>query len=179
MIWIGSKTQVPIHGYPLPSVRRSNRPSKQHPAIPRPSEKLERCSVRSGLAVERGGALDGSLGPPACAATNPLCRTVLVLGEFADVDIWFLLSSFGTGVLSADGKAVADKKVPHTIPFLMAIDETFDGGIDLSTPVDDKDYQVPFRFTGKLSNVTIKLGSEQITDADREQMQKRFVQTAN
>jgi len=104
---------------------------------------------------------------------------VLVLGEFADVDIWFLLSSFGTGVLNADGKAVADKKVPHTIPFLMAIDETFDVGIDLSTPVDDKDYQVPFRFTGKLSNVTIKLGSEQITDADREQMQKRFVQTAN
>jgi hypothetical protein len=26
------------------------------------------------------------------------------------------------------------------------------------TPVDDSDYQVPFRFTGKLAKVTIKLG---------------------
>jgi hypothetical protein len=85
----------------------------------------------------------------------------------------------GTGVLSVDGKAVANKKVPHTIPFLMTIDETFDVGIDLRTPVDDKDYQVPFRFTGKLSNVTLKLGNAQITDADREQLQKRFVRTAN
>ena len=38
--------------------------------------------------VEKRG-LDGSLGPPACAAANPLCRTVLVLGAFAVVDIWF------------------------------------------------------------------------------------------
>ena len=85
----------------------------------------------------------------------------------------------GTGVLNVDGKAVANKTVPHTIPFLMTIDETFDVGIDLRTPVDDKDYQVPFRFTGKLSNVTIKLGPEQITDADREQIEKHLVRTPN
>ena len=85
----------------------------------------------------------------------------------------------GTGVLSVDGKAVANRKIPHTIPFIMTMDETFDVGIDSRTPVDDKDYQVPFRFTGKLSNVTIKLGPEQITDADREQIQKHFVRTAN
>ena len=34
----------------------------------------------------------------------------------------------GTGVLKVDGKEVADKKIPHTIPFLMTIDETFDVG---------------------------------------------------
>ncbi len=58
----------------------------------------------------------------------------------------------------------------------MNLDETFDVGIDLRTPVDDKDYQVPFRFTGKLNNLTIKLGHEQLTDADREQTQKHLVQ---
>ena len=44
----------------------------------------------------------------------------------------------------------------------MTIDETFDVGIDLRTPVDDRDYQVPFRFTGKLGKLTIKLEPEQI-----------------
>jgi arylsulfatase len=65
----------------------------------------------------------------------------------------------GTGVLSVDGKKVATKTMDHTIPFIMTIDETFDVGMDLRTPVDDKDYQVPFPFTGKLNDLTIKLGS--------------------
>src|SRR5262245_18743880 len=85
----------------------------------------------------------------------------------------------GTGVLSVDGKPVANQKIPHTIPFLMTIDETFDVGSDLRTPVDDKDYQVPFRFTGKLDNVTIKLGPEQITDTDREQLEKQVARAKN
>ena len=37
----------------------------------------------------------------------------------------------GTGVLKVDGKEVANQKIPHTIPFLLTIDETFDVG---STP---------------------------------------------
>jgi len=68
----------------------------------------------------------------------------------------------GTGILSVDGKPVANTKVAHTIPFLMTIDETFDVGIDLRTPVDDGDYQVPFPFTGTLSKLTVKLGPEQL-----------------
>ena len=36
----------------------------------------------------------------------------------------------------------------------MTIDETFDVGVDTRTPVDDKDYQVPFRFTGTLDKLT-------------------------
>jgi len=57
--------------------------------------------------------------------------------------------------LKVDGKDIASKQVPHTIPFMMAIDETFDVSIDTRTPVDDKDYQVPFRFTGKLDKLTL------------------------
>ncbi|MGA9479204.1 MAG: hypothetical protein WBV21_15620, partial [Desulfobacterales bacterium] len=63
----------------------------------------------------------------------------------------------GTGVLSVDGKEVAKQKIPHTIPALLTIDESFDVGVDTRTGVDDKDYQVPFRFTGKLGKVKIKL----------------------
>ena len=72
----------------------------------------------------------------------------------------------GTGVLRVDDKEVANKKVPHTIPFLIAIDETFDVGVDTRTGVDDNDYQVPFRFTGKLAKLTFKLGPTQLTSAD-------------
>jgi hypothetical protein len=38
-------------------------------------------------------------------------------------------------------------------------DESFDVGIDTRSSVNDKDYQVPFRFTGKLAKVTFKLGA--------------------
>ncbi len=73
----------------------------------------------------------------------------------------------GTGVLSVDGKQVATQTIPHTIPFLMSIDETFDVGVDTRTPVDDKDYQVPFRFTGKLDKLTFKLGPEELMPEDQ------------
>jgi arylsulfatase len=76
----------------------------------------------------------------------------------------------GEGVLSVDGKQVASKAIPHTIPFLMSIDETFDVGVDTRTPVDDKDYQVPFRFTGKLTKLTVSLKPEPLSAED----QKRF-----
>jgi arylsulfatase A-like enzyme len=72
----------------------------------------------------------------------------------------------GTGVLKVDDKEVANKKIPHTIPFFMALDETFDVGVDTRTPVDDNDYQVPFRFSGKLAKLTIKLGPTQLTSED-------------
>jgi hypothetical protein len=63
----------------------------------------------------------------------------------------------GTGVLSVDGKEVARKTIPHTIPFVETIDETFDVGVDTRTGVDDNDYQPPFRFTGKIDQLTVKL----------------------
>ena len=72
-----------------------------------------------------------------------------------------------TGVLKVDGKEVEAKKIPRTIAFTMALDETFDVGADTRTGVNPDDYQVPFRFTGKLIKVTIKPGPEQWTAADR------------
>jgi len=68
----------------------------------------------------------------------------------------------GTGVLKVDGNEVANQKIPHTVPIIMPWDETFDVGVDTRTGVEDKDYQVPFRFTGKIAKLTIKLGPEQL-----------------
>ena len=36
----------------------------------------------------------------------------------------------GTGVMSVDGKEVARKAIPHTVPALFTIDETFDVGVE-------------------------------------------------
>ena len=83
----------------------------------------------------------------------------------------------GTGVLSVDGKEVARKTIPHTIPALMTIDETFDVGVDTRTGVDDRDYQSPFRFTGKLNKVTIKLVPPKMT-AEEEDLQERTREAA-
>jgi arylsulfatase len=63
----------------------------------------------------------------------------------------------GTGVLTVDGKEVANQKIPHTIPFLMTLGETLDVGSDTRTSVDEDDYQVPFAFTGKLDKVSVRL----------------------
>ncbi len=77
----------------------------------------------------------------------------------------------GTGVLKVDGKQVATRQIPHTIPFLMTLGETFDVGVDTRTPVDDKDYQVPFRFTGKIARLTYQLGPEQWAQEDHQAIQ--------
>ena len=73
----------------------------------------------------------------------------------------------GNGVLSVDGRQVDSKTIPHTTPFLMAIDETFDVGVDTRTPVDDRDYQVPFRFTGKINKLTCNLGATQLSEVEK------------
>jgi arylsulfatase len=78
----------------------------------------------------------------------------------------------GTGVLKVDDKEVANKKVPHTIPALMTIDETFDVGVDTRTSVDDKDYQVPFRFTGKLDKLTLKIDRPKLSPEDIEKLKQ-------
>jgi arylsulfatase len=80
----------------------------------------------------------------------------------------------GTGVLRVDDRDVVTRKVPHTIPFLMAIDETFDVGVDTRTPVDDKDYQVPFRFTGRLDKLTFKLGPTQLSSDDHQNIRRNL-----
>jgi arylsulfatase len=62
----------------------------------------------------------------------------------------------GTGTLSVDGEQVAQGRIERTIPIRITLDETLDVGEDTGTPVS-RDYDVPFRFTGELQQVTIEL----------------------
>ena len=85
----------------------------------------------------------------------------------------------GTGALSVDGKEVARKTIPHTSPFLMTIDETFDVGVDTRTGVDDSDYQPPFRFTGKLDKLTIKLEEPKRTAEQQKMIDQKTQEARN
>ena len=54
----------------------------------------------------------------------------------------------------------------RTIPFILAWDENLDIGSDTGTPVDDRDYQVPFKFNGKLAKLHLSLDRPRLTPAD-------------
>jgi arylsulfatase A-like enzyme len=81
----------------------------------------------------------------------------------------------GSGVLRVDGKVVAEEKQANSITFLQVADETFDVGLDTRTGVNDKDYQVPFAFNGKIDNLTVKLGPMQLTAADEMKVREATV----
>jgi arylsulfatase A-like enzyme len=73
----------------------------------------------------------------------------------------------GTGVLKVDGQVVATRKIAHTVAFLWPRDEGFDVGVDTRTSVEEKDYQVPFAFNGKINKLTFNLEHEQLLAADQ------------
>jgi arylsulfatase len=81
------------------------------------------------------------------------------------------LGKGGTGVFSIDSKVLSRQKMEHTIPFMMALDESLDIGIDTRTPVDDS-YQLPFKFSGTINKVTYKIGPEQLAAEDHGVMKK-------
>jgi arylsulfatase A-like enzyme len=78
----------------------------------------------------------------------------------------------GTGVLKVDGQVVATLRMERTLPLTLQWDETFDVGADTGTPVDDKDYQVPFKFTGKLNKLTIAVDRPKLTAEDERRLEE-------
>lgn len=58
--------------------------------------------------------------------------------------------------LRVDGKKMAKGHIEKTIPNRVSLEETFDIGEDTGTPVSE-DYKVPFKFTGEIEKVVIKL----------------------
>jgi len=72
----------------------------------------------------------------------------------------------GTGTLKVDGKVVATKTMAKTLPMILQWDESFDVGSDTLTGVNDADYQPPFRFTGKLNQLTLKLDRPTLSASD-------------
>jgi arylsulfatase A-like enzyme len=82
------------------------------------------------------------------------------------------IAKSGTGVLKVDGNEVRSLSMPKTIPFLLPADETFDVGVDTRTGVNDQDYQVPFRFNGKIDKLTFNLGPTQLAAEDQKKVQE-------
>jgi len=78
----------------------------------------------------------------------------------------------GTGVLKVDGKEVARQTVENTIPLIMQWDENFDIGADSGTAVAPKDYQVPFKFTGKLDKLTLTIDRPKLSPQDIERLKE-------
>ena len=78
----------------------------------------------------------------------------------------------GTGVLKVDGQEVARQTMEHTIPLIMQWDENFDIGADTGTPVDDRDYQVPFKFTGTLDKLMLSIDRPQLSPADIQKLKE-------
>jgi arylsulfatase len=60
----------------------------------------------------------------------------------------------------------------HTVPLILQWDETFDIGEDTGTPVDDRDYQVPFTFTGTLNKLTIAIDRPKLTPEDEKRLRE-------
>jgi hypothetical protein len=81
------------------------------------------------------------------------------------------LGKSGTGVLSVDGKEVAQGKIERTIPFRISADETLDIGEDTGTPVSEE-YQVPFKFTGDLKKVASQLTDAKLSPEDEEEIRR-------
>ena len=76
------------------------------------------------------------------------------------------LGRSGTGYLKVDGNVVATQKMEKTVPMLMQWCESFDVGADTGSPVDDNDYETPFRFTGKLDKLTLTIDRPKLSDED-------------
>ena len=72
----------------------------------------------------------------------------------------------GTGTLKVDGKPVVSQAMPHSIPFILAWDESMDIGSDTGTGVNDADYQVPFAFTGKINKISLDIDRPQLSPED-------------
>ena len=83
------------------------------------------------------------------------------------------LGKGGTGTLKVDGQTVDSRPMAHSLGGGLPWSETFSVGVDTSTPVDPKDYQVPFAFTGKLVRLTVKLGPKQVAPEQKAAVQPK------
>ena len=76
-----------------------------------------------------------------------------------------------TGTLFVDGKQVAEGRIPHTVGVRFSLDETFDVGEDIGTPVvEDYVDKMPFAFTGTLKKLLVVLEPEKLTDEERRRL---------
>ncbi len=76
----------------------------------------------------------------------------------------------GVGALKVDGKIVAEQKLERTLPLILQWDEALDVGSDTLTGVDDRDYQPPFPFNGKIEKITLTIDRPKLTPEDEKRL---------
>ncbi|MDF0643296.1 MAG: arylsulfatase [Nitrospira sp.] len=77
----------------------------------------------------------------------------------------------GTVTITVDDKPVATGRIDRTYAFRVSLDETLDIGEDTGTPVSEE-YKVPFKFSGKLNRVLIRLSDAPLSADDEEQIRR-------
>jgi len=78
-----------------------------------------------------------------------------------------------TGTLLVDEKQVAQGKIPKTIGVRFSLDETFDVGEDMGTPViEDYADKMPFAFTGTLKKFVVVLQPEKLSEEEKKRLRE-------
>ena len=87
----------------------------------------------------------------------------------------------GTGTLKVDGKVVSTEKLEFTVSLALSLDTVFNIGAADGTPVDDKDYQIPFKFEGTIRKLRYALDRPKLTPEDVKRLEQgnRVVQDAS
>src|SRR5215831_18823574 len=76
-----------------------------------------------------------------------------------------------TGTLFVDGTPVAEGRIAQTVGVRFSLDETFDVGSDMGTPVvEDYVDKMPFAFTGTLKKFVVVLEPENLTPEERKRL---------
>jgi hypothetical protein len=60
----------------------------------------------------------------------------------------------------------------HSLGLVKPLDSVFNIGAASQTPVDDKDYQIPFKFEGTINKITYKLDPPKLTPADVKKLEE-------
>ena len=61
---------------------------------------------------------------------------------------------------------VSTQKIEHTLPLTKPLVTVVNIGSTFGTPVNDKEYQIPFRSTGKIDKITFALDPPGLTPSD-------------
>ncbi|MFO1392835.1 MAG: arylsulfatase [Steroidobacteraceae bacterium] len=84
----------------------------------------------------------------------------------------------GVGTLKVDGKVVSTQTMEHTLPMTKPLDTVVNIGDATLTPVDDRDYRIPFKFTGTINKITIKLEPPVLSPQDVEKLKQAELKRA-
>ena len=74
-------------------------------------------------------------------------------------------------MLKVENKVVATQAMDRTIPFILQFEESFDVGADTGTRVDNQ-YQLPVKFAGKLSELTLTIDRPQSAHIYKQKLQQ-------